>query len=69
MEDKQEKGRKKIEFPWLFSESAAQYTHCHSKLNVTQLLRNFSTQYPTKLTAVIVNSELMYTKGVKSKEF
>lgn len=59
MENMQEKGRKKIEFPWLFSESGAQHTHCHSKLNVTQLRQNISSQYPTKLTLMIVNSPVL----------
>lgn len=56
MEDMQEKRRKKIEFPWLLSESGAQHTHRHSKLNVTQLWQNISSQYPTKLRAMFVNS-------------
>lgn len=55
-EDMHEKGRKKIEFPWLFSEPGAQHTYCHSKQNVTQLWQNISSQHPTKLTAMIVNS-------------
>lgn len=60
MEDKQEKGRKKTEFPWLFSESGAQHAHCHSKRNVTQTWQNIGTQYLTELTAMIVNSPASY---------